>query len=101
MRGIGVSIRKRAHGGDRLHFGDKARIEDDLADAAPYCEPIRRYLGKLGRELNDDQIIGEPAVYHRPERRVAAVAAVPVALAVELDCLEQFRYARRREQCID
>ena len=101
VRRIGVSLRKRAHCGDRLHLGDKARIEYDLADPPPYPQPIRRYLGKLGRELDDDQIVGKPAMDHRPQRRIAAVASVPVLLSVELDCLEQFRHARRREQCVD
>ena len=43
------------HRMDRLHFGDEARMEDDLRDAPAYRQRIRRNLFDTVRhQLHDD-----------------------------------------------
>ena len=91
-----------AHRADRLHFGDEARLEDDFADTAPYRDRIlRQFVGDVRRQLHDDDVAGRPIVDHRPQRRIAAVAAVPVRFSIELDGVEELRHACRGQQRVD
>ena len=55
----------------------------------------------VGHKLHDDQVARDAAVDHRPQRRIAAIAAVPIRLAIDLHRLEQLRQACRGEQHID
>ena len=77
-------------------------MEHDFTDAPPDRRRIGRDLfDSIRRQLDDDQVVGEAAANHRPQGRIAAVAAVPVVLAVKLHRGEEIRKGRGGEQCLE
>ena len=48
----------------------------------------------------DDEIVRVATVDHRPKRRIARIAAVPIGLTVDLDRLKKLRQARRCDEYV-
>ena len=97
-----AACRHRPHCRDRLHLRNQARVEYDLADALADGRRVARRLRHcIGHELHDDDVARCSGVDHRPQRRIAAVAAVPIRFAIDFDGLEERRQTRRREQRVD
>src|SRR6476619_6011138 len=65
---------------------------EDVARRARRPRPLDRI------DLDEDRVAGAAFAYQRGDGRVAGIAAVPVALAVDLDGLEHGGQAGRREQ---
>src|SRR6266571_8962182 len=95
-------LREIPHRMDRLHLGNEARMEDDLANAPAYRPCVRwKVVDPVRQELHDDEIVAEAAMNHRPERGIAAVAAIPIMFTIDLHRSEELRKRCRREQSID
>src|SRR6266542_5801142 len=77
-------------------------MEDDLADTPAYRPGVRwKVVDPVRQELHDDEVVAEAAMNHRPQRGIAAVAAIPIMLTIDLHRSEELRKRRRREQSID
>src|SRR5207237_793069 len=64
---------------------NEARMEGDLADTAAYRPRVRwKVVDPVRQELHDDEIVAEAAMNHRPQRGIAAVAAIPIMLTIDL-----------------
>ena len=86
---------------EQVCLTQEAGIERELERAAADLVGAARYVGVGHRRQRHDQQVLHAAAHEREQRRVRAVAAVPVRLAVDHDGLLQRRQAGRREQRID
>src|SRR5499427_5325238 len=65
---------------------------ENVAGGARQCRPLDRI------DLHENRILGATFPHQRRDGGIAGVAAVPIAFAIDLDCLEQRGEARGREQ---
>ena len=88
--------------GDGAQFLDEAGVEADLVDAVDdVAGAARRFFAPDRVDLDDDDVGRVRVGEQRIERGVAAEAAVPVFLAVDLDGGVHLRQAGRGEHGVD
>ncbi len=81
---------------DPAQFRQQRGVEADLVHAAHDLAAARRHLAALARiDLHDQHVLGRGRAQKRDHCRIAAVAAVPVRHAVDLDGAEQQRQRGR------
>ncbi len=82
---------------ERPQLRDQWRVEGDLVHAGHDLARGGRHLAALARiDLHDQDVGGCVRVQERQHHGIAAVAAVPIGHAVDLDRAEQERQAGRR-----
>ena len=82
---------------DRVQLGQQRSIEIDLVDPAHDLARACRHLAALQRiELHDQNILGRGRAQKRQDRRIAAIAAIPIGHAADLDGAKEQRKTGRR-----
>src|SRR5262245_11458397 len=98
MLGI-VGLRDLAQQRDHAQLLQQHGVERDLVEPVENVAGGARRARSLDRiDLHDDGVAAAAFPHQRRDGGVAGIAAVPVALAVDLDRLEQRGQAGRREQ---